>query len=406
MHSEVFSHVDPAPVAAKSEGGLLGKRVGVQSLFCVQGWPCEGGSRALKGFVPLEDATVVQRVKGEGGVLVGNTHCSELGLGVTRDSAARAVAEKHVDAAFMIDVLGEARMAAARAGLFGFKPSWGRISRFGLTGLAPSMECCGILAARWKDISAIFSAIASFDERDPSMVVPSELVAEGAQTGSGRNGMVAGFFPQSLERLSSEEREAFSLALGELEGAGVTLRQVEMKEFHLFPVAHQVIASVEASSSCGKYDGVRFGHRATGAKNWNDMYVKTRRESFGLLLKTFLFQGAYFQFENYAAFENACRIRARLVQETRKFFRELDMLVIPTQDNARDAFQARSLKELYSAFSCTLPANVTGQPALSLPGLFRSAGRDMGLQVVGSYLEDEKLFSLADRLVAHREGSA
>lgn len=405
MHWEVFAHMDLAPAAREYSGSLSGTRVGVQSLFCVQGWPCEGGSRALRGFVPLEDAAVVQQVKRGGGVLVGSTHSSELGLGVSRDTAARAVREGHVDAGFMVDTLGEARIAAAEAGLFGFKPSWGRVSRFGLVGLAPSMECCAVLAGRWKDIPAIFHAIACADDRDPSMVHPISSEG-GVRTGSKRKDAVAGFFPQSLEPLSPEERSAFSRAMSQLEQSGVTLRQVQMQDLDLFPLAHQVIASVEASSSCGKYDGVRFGHRAAGAKNWNEMYLETRRESFGLLLKTLLFQGAYFQFENYAAFENACRIRARLVSQCRKLFEDLDMLLFPTQHHAQDAFQAQSLQELYRAFAHTLLANVTGQPALSLPGFFRCGEKDMGLQIVGAYLEDERLLSWVDQWMGNREGLA
>ncbi len=405
MHSNIFAHVDPSPAPEQSGGSLSGKRVGVQSLFCVRGWPCEGGSRALEGFRPLEDATVVRRINEEGAVLAGCTRSSELGLGIVGDGTAQAVVEGHVDVALMADTLGEARVAAARAGLCAFKPSWGTVSRFGLTGLAPSLECCGVLAGEPGDLARVIEVVAHADERDPSMVhVPT---AEGEERAvSQKNVVRAGVLKGLPDLLGSGESTAFSRAVSRLDKGGLAIEEVPWEDFGLFAAAHQVIAAVEASSSCGKYDGVRFGHRASGAKNWNDMYLETRRESFGLLLKTFLFQGAYFQFENYGAFENACRIRARLVREMEKVMKNLDVLVLPTLNENRDAASARSVEAIYEAFAFTLPANVTGQPAVTLPGFMGSGGQDTGLQLVGVHGRDRELTALAQKLVEQREGTA
>ncbi|MDY0041045.1 MAG: amidase family protein, partial [Desulforhabdus sp.] len=319
--------------------------------------------------------------------------------------AARAVQEGHADIVLMLDTMGEARMAAAKAGLCGFKPSWGRVSRFGLLGLAPSMECCSLLARNPNDLAQAFRTIEGMDDCDPSMVAVGEA-RDRPGNGSPSKDLTAGIVTPLLEALSPQERNAFSRAIANLQDAGVTIREVTFKDQGLFSVVHQVIASVEASSSCGKYDGVRFGHRAQGAKNWNEMYLETRRESFSSLLKAFLFQGAYFQFENYPAFENACRIRARLVQENRKLFESLDLMLLPMQSTLHDANQARTLEQLYNAFPFTLLANVTGQPALSLPSVFKCGGQDMGLQVLGPFLGDEELLSWAQTLMVQGEEAA
>lgn len=169
VKAAVFSYIDPSPSALNGEGPLFGKRATVQASIAVKGWPTEANSPALHGYLPLEDATVVERLKSAGAILVGNTQSSELGFGLFRDGAARALTEGHGDVALMTDTMGEARVAAASAGLFGFKPSYGRVSRFGLVGLVPSMDCCSILGKDSNDLAAVFHAIAGPDERDPSL---------------------------------------------------------------------------------------------------------------------------------------------------------------------------------------------------------------------------------------------
>ncbi|MBM9538317.1 amidase [Desulfobulbus alkaliphilus] len=403
MQSEVFAHVNPSPDAGTGQGSLAGKRVGVQSLFSVRGWPCTGGSKALDGFQPLEDATVVRLLKEAGAVFMGNTHVSELGLGIAEDTSAQAVAEGQVDVALMLDTLGEARTAAARAGLYGFKPGWGRISRFGLMGLAPSMECIALLAAAPEDLSRVYAAIAHVDERDPSMVeAQSPSIPEGGAPP--RKVRRAGFNPELVARLTPGEQKAFSRAMLQLEQAGLTPVEVSLPDWDLFAPTHQVITAVEASSSCGKYDGVRFGHRASGAKNWNEMYLQTRKEAFGLLLKTFLFQGAYFQFENYQAFEDACRVRGRLIRMSEQLFADLEVLALPTLQDGRDATAVRDIASLYQAFTLTLTANVTGQPAVTIPGCLRTNGhQDIGLQLMGPQGSETALLALAQQISVQTE---
>ena len=371
----------------------------------VRGWLCDAGSLALEGYVALEDATVVRRLRKAGAKLVGSSRMSELGFGLAGDTATRVLASGEADIALVTDTLGEARVAAAGSGVFAFKPSFGVVSRFGLVGLVPSMEAYGILGKRLEDIIETFSVIAGKDKDDPSM--PDEAsTAFPATREPLKLPCAAGVVKECLAILEDRERKTFRAGLARLEVAGLTIREVSLPDFDLFRAVHNVIASVESSSSAGKYDGVRYGHRSSSGKNWNDMYLNSRGESFGPLIKTFLFQGAYFQFENYPAFENACRLRRRLVRAVADLLGHVDLLVSPTRRLAQDAPRAATINQIYDAFSLTLPANVTGQPSLQVPSLALHAGADIGLQLTGIRLEDSRLFSIGLKLSSTARGSA
>ncbi len=392
----LFSHIEPGN-AAPGSGRLAGKSVLVQPNMSVRGWPTEAGSLALEGFVALEDAAAVERLRAAAANVVGSSRMAELGLGLVGDTTASAVAENLCDVALVTDTMGEARHAALEAGAFGFKPSWGIVPRIGLIGLAPSMECYGVVAKSLDDAAGVMAALAGGDERDPSML--QEGVPDFSQVRRGTSSLaVAGVIGECLDALEPAEGDAFRAALLRLESAGIRIEEVGLPDFHLFRTVHNVIGATEASSSAGKYDGVRYGHRTASAENWNEMYLKSRAESFGTLVKAYLFQGAYFQFENYAAFENACRLRRRLVGKTEALFEKVDVLVSPTRRAGLEAAAATTIQATYDAFALSLPANVTGQPALSLPGIAGNGDFELGLQLVGRHLADVQLLAMGARL--------
>ncbi|HPC74509.1 MAG TPA: amidase family protein [Syntrophales bacterium] len=397
MPTHIFSYREPSPSRPGTGGALSGMKVALQPNMSVRGWPAEAGSKALERYVALEDATVVERLKHAGAVLVGNTRMSELGFGLAGDTTSRALSEGHADCALVTDTLGEARVAAATAGLWGFKPTYGIVSRFGLIGLVPSMESYSVIAANAGVIAPVMQVIAGRDERDFSM--PDLAIPEFRLDGNGGDAIRhVAVLKESLALLSPEDGKAFLPALSRLEKAGFSLREESMAEFDLFRTVHQVVGAVEASSSAGKYDGVRYGHRAASAKNWNEMYLKSRAESFGLTVKAYLFQGAYFQFENYDAFEDACRIRARLVKAMENLLARVDAVAFPTQRKGHPADKAETVSRIYEAFLLTLAANVTGLPALQIPGVAGDGAFDPGLQLVGKRLSDARLLSAGARL--------
>jgi aspartyl-tRNA(Asn)/glutamyl-tRNA(Gln) amidotransferase subunit A len=307
------------------------------------------------------------------------------------------LSEGRTDMALMTDMMGEARLTAARVGAYGFKPSQGIVSRFGLIGLVPSLESHGILARAPEDIATVMGIIAGDDDRDFSMYGGQAPFFD-QTTAADRPMNTIGIIRECLETLDEGVSRAFSRGLERLRSLGFNVIEVEFPDYDLFRSVHHCVGSVEASSSCGKFDGVRYGHRTAAAKNWNDMYLKTRCEAFGPLIKAYLFQGAYFQFENYAAFENAGRIRARLVKGIAGLFAGVDALAFPTRRSDIHDEPAAGMDDLYDDFVLTLPANVTGVPAVQVPGYIIDGKTDYGLQILGPRLGDASLLALAARL--------
>jgi len=387
------------PEAASGGGSQQGLRIAIQPNISVAGWPAEAGSNALANFKALEDATIVQRLRQAGACLCGSTRMSEFGFGLHGSQAGGALRERAADAELVLDFMGESRLAASRAGVCGFKPSWGLVSRFGLVDLIPSMECCGILSGSLKSIRDILKAIAGQDGLDFSL--PDEQPPDFPPQKIDPKNTTLGVITEAHSSLPADQEKMFHASLDELKKAGFSLREMSFPDFPLFSLVHKIVGSVEASSAAGRYDSVRYGPRAPGGKNWNDMYLLSRGIAFGPLVKSYLFQGAFFQFERYEAFEDACRIRARLLAGMQALAAQADFLVLPAGDHATDGAPA-SLPETYAQFASTLFANVTGQPALYLP-LGRSAGHS-GIQLAGPRLSDGRLLALGEHLLNAQGG--
>ena len=400
--SNHFFYLDPAP-RATGEGSLTGTKIAVQSNISVRDWPTTAGSVALENYTALEDATVVERIRSQGGVIVGSSRMSELGFGLRDDGGEAVLREGQADALILTDFLGESRITAAEAGVFGFKPTYGVVSRFGLIGLIPSMESYGLASSSPRTIAALMDSIAGPDKRDFSMSDRSKLDFL-SKEGEAPRIVKAGIPAEAMAILTDDEKLIFRKGTERLAAYGIDVSEVSLPEFELFPVVHGVVGSVEASSSAGKYDGVRYGHRAQGAKNWNDMYLKSRGEAFGTLVKSYLFQGAYFQFENYEIFEKAGRIRARLVKGLNDLLDRVDALILLTKRMSFEARRAETVADVYRAFTLTLPANVAGLPALQLPGFLMNGTGDLGMQLIGPAFGDAGLLGLAN-LISQQKGT-
>jgi len=398
MDSELFFYLNPADASSAPAGPMQGKSFAIQSNLSVRDWPTEAGSLALEKFVALEDATVIERLKQAGGHLAGSTRMSELGFSLSGDSMVEVISRGVSDGALMTDMMGEARIVAARSGVYGFKPTNGIVSRYGLIGLAPSMECIGVLARKPALIASVMSILSGRDDRDFSMDegdLPKFDLFEKEDAAI----KTVGYIKEGLDKLDETERSLFLNGIGKLSASGLTVRDINLHDYPYFRPIHQCIGSVEASSSCGKYDGVRYGHRNMQAKNWNDMYLKSRSESFGLLMKTYLFQGAYFQFQNYAAFENACRLRARLTAQINRLWTSCDLLASPTRcTGLNNKTASAAVSDVYDEMLLTLPANVLGTPVIQIPGIISEGQHDPGLQLMGPRFSDMRLLSLAARL--------
>jgi aspartyl-tRNA(Asn)/glutamyl-tRNA(Gln) amidotransferase subunit A len=399
MNSNIFSF----NAASSDEAEQNSIRVSIQPNMSCQGWPTTAGSMALENYVALEDATVIHLLKQAGAKIIGSTHMSELGFGLVGDTGSQAVSENLVDVAFITDNMGEARISAAHAGLPGFKPSYGIISRLGLFGLIPSMECWGILAGKIADIRFAMKTICLSDDQDFSMIgdiLPDFSKDPYIDERSRMIGVAEGY----ETTLTKSESLAWQNALSALGKAGFQITNIRITDADLVSSVHNVIGAVEASSSAGKYDGVRYGHRTSNAGNWNEMYLKSRGESFGTLMKAYLFQGAYFQFENYAAFENACRIRRLLLDETMRIFSQVNWMVSLTIRENQDAYNVSNIKDIYKAFSFTVPSSINGLPVIQLPGIAHDGNFDFGLQIIGPPLSDPELLAVGEYFELKKKG--
>ena len=356
----VFSYQNPDP--SGSDGTLSGLKIAVQPTIGIAGWPAVAGSEALAGYSSPDDATVIERLKQNGAVLAGMTHANELGLGINgKSTAGSPTGAKTTDAELLLDLAGEARLSAARNNLWGFKPSWGLVPRSGIAGLVPSMESCGILANDPGTIGTVLKVIAGPDERDFSQ--PQLEYREVSIESIKPEQFTLGIIEEATTLLSGDTRDAFHQQMSELKKAGFQIRTLSWPGYGLCLVVHRLVGSVEASSAAGRYDSVRFGRRAPGAKNWNEMYLQSRGAFFWTLVKSYLIQGAYFQFERYDAYENACRIRARLLKVAARLFTQTDALVLPAQKPV----DAGTLDRLYEQCKFTAYANVVGLPAMYVP---------------------------------------
>lgn len=381
----------PPEAAAPADGPLKGMNIAIQPNVSAAGWPTEAGSRALSRFVAPEDATVVERLRGAGASICGSTRMSEFGFGLDGSRAGEALTLNAADAELVLDLMGESRLAARAAGVCGFKPSYGLVSRFGLVGLIPSMECCGILSGSLDHIRGILRAIAGPDERDFSL--PDETTPDFSLQNVDPGKTTVGILREARDSLYRDAMEA-------LAEAGLMVKELSLPDFPLFLTVHQIVGAVEASSCTGRYDSVRYGVRAPGARNWNEMYLASRGAAFGPLMKRYLLQGAFFQFERYDAYEAACRIRARLVAGLRRLAAQADVWAIPVDGGGPAA--AASLADAYAPFALTAFANVAGVPALYLPP---PQGRPLpGLQLSGPRLSDARLLALGEHLLNARRG--
>jgi len=396
LMDRVFVYRNPG--IDNGSGPLKGLKVAIQPNISKEGWPTEAGSNALADFKALEDATIIRRVQDAGAYICGSTRMSEFGFGLQDSSAGEAVRQKDADVELVLDLMGESRLAAGRAALCGFKPGYGLISRLGLVGLIPSMECCGMLSENIKNIRDVLKVVAGPDEMDFSL--PDEKTPDFSANKINPKKTIIGFITEAQACLPAGREKTFRSAVEDLKKAGFTLREMSMPDFPLFSLVHMIVGSVEASSCAGRYDSVRYGRRAVGAKNWNEMYLLSRGAAFGLLLKSYLIQGAYFQFERYDAYENACRIRARLIKQMQHLATQAEFLALP-MDTPDATGASTSLTGTYAQFSSTLFANITGQPALYLPPV---AGGSPGFQLAGPRLRDGRLLALGEYILNARRG--
>ena len=407
--------------AAGERGPLLGIPVAHKDIFVTRDWRSTAGSRMLADYVSPFDAAVVERLAKAGAVCVGKTNCDEFAMGSSNENShfgaalnpwdrtaipggssggsAVAVAAGLVPLATGTDTGGSVRQPAAMCGITGIKPTYGRVSRYGMIAYASSLDQGGAMARSADDCALLLSAMAGFDPRDStSLERPDEDFARDLdQPLSGlRIGLPREFFGDGL---AGDVRVAIDAALKQLERQGARLVDVSLPRTRLSIPAYYVIAPAEASSNLSRFDGVRYGYRAADYTDLRSMYERTRAEGFGAEVKRRILVGAYVLSHGYydAYYLQAQKLRRLIAQDFAAAFGEVDLIAGPVSPTVAWNIGERTDDPVrnYLADIFTLPASLAGLPGMSVPVGFGAGGRPVGLQLIGNYFAEALLLRAA-----------
>lgn len=398
---------------------LCGIPIAHKDLFCTRGVNTTCASRMLEDYVPPFDATVVERLKTHGVVMLGKTNMDEFAMGSSNEhsafgavrnpwdtdrvpggssgGSAAAVAAGLCAAATATDTGGSARQPAALCGLTALKPSYGRISRYGMIAFASSLDQASTLTRSAEDAAWLLSAMAGSDERDSTCVdVPVDDYC------AALNNLPAMRLGVVNDWLDADQASATAIedALLVLEKAGHKITRIDLPRVALGISAYYVLACAECASNLARYDGVRYGYRCQDARSIEDLMVRSRSESLGaevqrrILIGTFVLSSGYYD----AYYRKAQQLRRLICEEFKKAFEEVDILVGATTTGVafRLGEKSASPTEMYREDLYTIPANLAGLPAMSLP-VGVSAGLPLGMHLVAPYLEEGRLLALANQ---------
>jgi aspartyl-tRNA(Asn)/glutamyl-tRNA(Gln) amidotransferase subunit A len=399
---------------------LAGVPIALKDNICARGTTTTAGSRILEGYRPPYDATVVEHLEAAGAVVVGKTNCDEFAMGSSTENSAfgptrnpwahdrtpggssggsaAAVAARMVPLALGSDTGGSIRQPAALCGVVGFKPSYGRVSRYGLLAFASSLDQIGPITTTVADAALAFKVMAVQDVRDatsvadaarPTVTMPDHV--RGLTIGVPRDLLQEGVEPGVLS--------AFHTALDVMREEGARIVDVSLPHTaHAIPV-YYIVATAEASSNLARYDGVRYGNRSEHAETLLEMYERTRGEGFGREVKRRVVLGTYVLSAGYydAYYLKAQKVRTLLARDFDTAFAVADIIALPTSPTPAFRLGERTEDPLkmYLADVFTVSANLTGLPAISVPCGFAEGRLPVGLQFIGRPMHDEMVLGVA-----------
>ncbi len=401
---------------------LAGSVVAIKDALSTRGLRTTCASRMLEGYVPPYDATSVARLRAAGAVLIGKTNMDEFAMGSSTENSAykltrnpwdlsrtpggssggsaAAVSARFAHAALGSDTGGSVRQPAALTGVVGLKPTWGRVSRYGLVAFASSLDVVSPFARSIEDVSALYDAIAGSDDRDATCadraVTRADLsLGAGALKGL-RVGVPREYFAEGLD---GDVSSGVRASLEAMERAGAELVELSMPHTRYAVSTYYVLAPAEASSNLARFDGVRYGLRVE-ARDLRGMYGATRDRGFGaevkrrILLGTFALSAGYYE----AFYGKAQRARALIARDFTDAFAKVDVIAAPTSPTV--AFELGERVDdplaMYLADVCTLPASLAGVPAISLPAARgATSGLPVGLQLMAPAFEEARLLAVA-----------
>ena len=410
-------------LASGESSPLLGVPIAHKDIFVTKDFPSTAGSKMLEGYRSPFDATVVRRLAEAGAVTLGKLNCDEFAMGSSNENSAYGAARNPWDksripggssggsavavaaglaaAATGTDTGGSIRQPASFCGITGIKPTYGRASRYGMIAYASSLDQAGPMARSAEDCALLLSAICGPDpDRDStSLDVPAEdfTQALGGSVEGLRIGVPKEFF---AEGVSGDVRAAIDAALREYEKLGAKRVEISLPRTEMAIPVYYVIAPAEASSNLSRFDGVKFGHRASQYGDLLDMYRKTRAEGFGLEVQRRIMIGTYVLSHGYydAYYLQAQKIRRMIADDFQDAFRQCDVIAGPVAPSVAWKIGEHGNDPLadYLADIFTLPASLAGLPGMSIPCGF-AQGMPVGLQLIGNYFGEGQLLRAAHR---------
>ena len=407
-------------IAAGRGGPLAGLPMVHKDIFCTAGVKTSCGSKMLDNFVAPYDATVVERMKGAGMIMLGKANMDEFAMGSSNETSfygpvknpwdetkvpggssggsAAAVAARLAPAATATDTGGSIRQPAALTGVTGIKPTYGRVSRYGIVAFASSLDQAGIITYSAEDAAMILQVMSGFDERDSTSVdvpVPDFVAGLGQPLKGLRIGVPKEFFDKGLD---TQVAEAVQAAIGVYQKLGAVMKDVSLPHFMLSVPTYYVVAPAECSSNLARFDGVRYGYRCQDPVDLTDLYMRSRGEGFGAEVKRRIMTGTYVLSAGYydAYYLKAQKTRSLIRQDFIEAFKQVDVIMGPTTPTPAFGLGEKTddpvtmyLNDIYAN-----GVNLAGLPGISIPAGFVGS-LPVGLQIIGNYFDEGRLLATA-----------
>ncbi|HCW35692.1 MULTISPECIES: Asp-tRNA(Asn)/Glu-tRNA(Gln) amidotransferase subunit GatA [Mammaliicoccus] len=411
---------DKLQAEGKMEGKLFGIPMGIKDNIITEGVETTCASKMLEGFIPIYESTVMNKLNAENGILVGKLNMDEFAMGGSNENSyfkttvnpfdhkavpggssggsAAAVAASLVPFALGSDTGGSIRQPASYCGVVGMKPTYGRVSRFGLVAFASSLDQIGPITRSVKDNALILETISGHDAQD-STSAPIEDVDFTSEIGKDIKGLKVAVPEEFIgSGVSEEVKNSVNEAVKTLESLGATVDRVSLPNTKYGVASYYIIASSEASANLARFDGIRYGYHSKSANTLEELYKKSRGEGFGdevkrrIMLGTFALSSGYYD----AYYKKAQKVRTLIKQDFEKVFEDYDVIVGPTAPTT--AFnigeQIDDPLTMYANDILTIPVNLAGVPSISIP-CGKSNGRPIGLQIVGKPFDEKTIYKVA-----------
>ena len=402
-------------------GVLGGVPIGIKDNICTNGVKTTCASRMLEDFVPFYDATVIEKLEKSGAIILGKLNMDEFAMGSSTETSyikktknpwdtarvpggssggsAAAVAADMAFATLGTDTGGSIRQPASFCGVVGLKPTYGLVSRYGVVAFASSLDQVGPITKNVEDAAIMLNVIAGHDKKDTTSAKLESVDYKEAIVNDIKGKKIGILSDFVEEGINAEVKNAYKEAIKTLENAGASIVNISLDYIKYSLPTYYIIATAEASSNLGRYDGIRYGHRALEFNDLDELYVKSRTEGFGEEVKRRILLGTYVLSSGYydAYYKRAQKVRTLIINDFKEAFKKCDAIVIPTTPNTAFKFGEKTKNpiEMYLEDIYTVPVNIAGLPGISVPSGRDKNGMPIGMQFISKAFDEKNLLQIA-----------